>query len=131
VRPRIDVKEGQSPSDIADKLHENLVVEKCDLIASSYSEGRTLAKGLAAVDVGDANEQEKYKQFFLLVFDFASPAYGRTRTLYKDIKPQYVRDALWIYQYGFEDNSMLDGALRLIPERPAATRRGDGVRWMV
>ncbi len=34
----------------------------------------------------------------------------RSRTLYKDITPNYVRNGLWIYQYGFEDNSMLDGA---------------------
>ncbi len=34
----------------------------------------------------------------------------RPRTVYKDIKPNYVKDALWIYQYGFEDSNMLDGA---------------------
>jgi hypothetical protein len=34
----------------------------------------------------------------------------RSRTIYKDITPNYVRNALWIYQYGFEDNNMLDGA---------------------
>lgn len=35
----------------------------------------------------------------------------RDRTLYKDITPQYVRDGLWIYEYGFgEHSSMVDGA---------------------
>lgn len=34
----------------------------------------------------------------------------RPRTVYKDIEPNYVKDALWIYQYGFEDSTMLDGA---------------------
>ena len=34
----------------------------------------------------------------------------RTRTLYKDITPPYVRDGLWLYQYGFEDNTKVDGA---------------------
>ncbi len=34
----------------------------------------------------------------------------RSRTLYKNITPPYVKNALWIYQYGFEDSSMLDGA---------------------
>ena len=35
----------------------------------------------------------------------------RHRTLYKDIKPEYVRDGLWIYEYGFgENSSMVDGA---------------------
>jgi hypothetical protein len=34
----------------------------------------------------------------------------RSRTLYKKITPPYVKDALWIYQYGFENSSMLDGA---------------------
>lgn len=35
----------------------------------------------------------------------------RERTLYKDITPQYVRDGLWIYEYGFGDQStMVDGA---------------------
>ena len=34
----------------------------------------------------------------------------RSRTLYKDITPAYVRDGLWLYQYGFEDNTKVDGA---------------------
>ena len=34
----------------------------------------------------------------------------RTRTIYKSIKPQYVCDGLRIYQYGFEQCAMLDGA---------------------
>lgn len=34
----------------------------------------------------------------------------RPRTVYKDIRPNYVKDALWIYQYGFENSNMLDGA---------------------
>jgi hypothetical protein len=34
----------------------------------------------------------------------------RSRTIYKSITPQYVRDGLWIYQYGFEQCAMLDGA---------------------
>jgi hypothetical protein len=34
----------------------------------------------------------------------------RDRTIYKEITPGYVRDALWLYQYGFEgDFSALDG----------------------
>jgi hypothetical protein len=81
VRARIVVKEHESPSDIQDpssQLHKDLLqslaVRNCDLIANAYSEGLTLAKGLAAVEVGDTNGEKKYKQFFLLVFDFASPA---------------------------------------------------------
>jgi hypothetical protein len=77
------------PSDIADssKLHEKLRQslesparegwKECDLIDRA-PEGLTLAKGLAAVDVGDANEGEKYKQVFLLLLDFASPPHGST-----------------------------------------------------
>lgn len=46
--------------------------------------------------------------------DLAKPAgyrpKHRSRTLYKKITPPYVKDALWIYQYGFENSSMLDGA---------------------
>jgi hypothetical protein len=85
VRARIPVEGHNSPSDVADpssKLHQellqSLVVKDCDLIANTYSEGLTLAKGLTAVEVDDAKGEEKYKQFFLLVFDFASPAYGST-----------------------------------------------------
>ncbi len=34
----------------------------------------------------------------------------RDRTIYKEITPGYVRDALWLYEYGFEgDFSALDG----------------------
>jgi hypothetical protein len=33
----------------------------------------------------------------------------RSRTLYKDITPQYVRNGLWLFQYGFEDCSIIDG----------------------
>jgi len=83
VRAPIVVKEHESPSDIEDpssQIHKDLLqsltVRNCDLIANAYSEGLTLAKGLAAVEVGDTNGEKKYKQFFLLVFDFASPAYG-------------------------------------------------------
>jgi hypothetical protein len=79
VRARISVEEHDAPSNIVDpssnlhqKLLQNLVVKGCDLIANAYSESLTLAKVLAAVG------EEKYKQFFLLVFDFASPAYGST-----------------------------------------------------
>jgi hypothetical protein len=84
IRPPIVVEEHDSPSNIADpsssRLHKKLIdllaVKDCDLIANAYSEALTLAKGLAAVETGDANGEEKYEQFFLLVFDFASPAYG-------------------------------------------------------
>jgi hypothetical protein len=76
VRARIVVEEQDSPSDIADpssklyqELLQSLVVKDCDLIANADSEGLTLAKGLAVVDVSDANGGEKHKQFFLLVFD--------------------------------------------------------------
>jgi len=35
----------------------------------------------------------------------------RDRTLYDDITPQFVRDGLWIYEYGFDGHSsMVDGA---------------------
>lgn len=35
----------------------------------------------------------------------------RPRTIYKDITPQYVRDGLWLYQYGFgEGFTAIDGA---------------------
>ncbi|MGH8503186.1 MAG: hypothetical protein ACREVE_12080 [Gammaproteobacteria bacterium] len=34
----------------------------------------------------------------------------RSRTLYKRITPEYVRNGLWLYQYGFEDCAILDGA---------------------
>lgn len=61
----------------------------------------------------------------------------RTRTLYKDIKPQYVRDALWIYQYGFEDNSMLDGAFyrqiilsEVAPARTIFVARPINYKWL-
>lgn len=33
----------------------------------------------------------------------------RTRTIYKDIEPEYVRQGLWVLQYGFEDSSIIDG----------------------
>ncbi len=33
----------------------------------------------------------------------------RSRTLYKDIKPEYVRNGLWLFQYGFEECSIIDG----------------------
>lgn len=33
----------------------------------------------------------------------------RSRTLYKDIKPEYVKNGLWLFQYGFEDCSIIDG----------------------
>lgn len=33
----------------------------------------------------------------------------RTRTLYKDIKPEYVKNGLWLFQYGFEECSIIDG----------------------
>jgi hypothetical protein len=68
-------------------------VTECDLIANAYSEGLTLAEGLAFVEFGDASRKEKYKQFFLLVFDFASPAYGSTafnatfNLLHQDLAP--------------------------------------------
>jgi hypothetical protein len=83
VRERIFIEEHDPPSDIAEpssQLHKDLLqslaVRNCDLIANAYSEGLTLAKGLAAVEVSDTNGEKKYKQFFLLVFDFASQAYG-------------------------------------------------------
>jgi hypothetical protein len=35
----------------------------------------------------------------------------RSRTIYRDITPQYVRDALWLYQYGFSEGfTAIDGA---------------------
>src|SRR5215208_2857598 len=34
----------------------------------------------------------------------------RSRTIYKRITPEYVRNGLWLYQYGFEDCAILDGA---------------------
>lgn len=91
IRARFVVEEHES--DIADpsskllqKLLQTLHAKECDATGfptgvaqrQAYSEGLTLAKGLAAVDVGDANEGAKYKQFFLLVFDFASPANSST-----------------------------------------------------
>ena len=33
----------------------------------------------------------------------------RSRTLYKEIKPEYVRNGLWLFQYGFEECSIIDG----------------------
>lgn len=33
----------------------------------------------------------------------------RSRTLYKDIKPEYVKNGLWLFQYGFEECSIIDG----------------------
>lgn len=33
----------------------------------------------------------------------------RSRTIYKDITPQYVRNGLWLFQYGFDDCSIIDG----------------------
>ena len=32
------------------------------------------------------------------------------RTKYRDITPHSVRDALWVFQYGFDDNKVIDGA---------------------
>jgi hypothetical protein len=38
-----------------------------------------------------------------------TPSSHRARTRYADIKPDDVRDGLWLYQYGFADNTRLDG----------------------
>jgi hypothetical protein len=62
VRARIFVEEHDPPPN--QELLQNLDVQGCDLIATAYSESLTLAKVLAAVKVGDANGEEKYKQFF-------------------------------------------------------------------
>jgi hypothetical protein len=35
--------------------------------------------------------------------------YLRDRTIFKDITPRYVRDGLWLYEYGFEAQAILDG----------------------
>jgi hypothetical protein len=41
-----------------------------------------------------------------------TPSSYRKRTIYEAISPEAVRDALWLYQYGFDDESgdFLDGA---------------------
>lgn len=61
----------------------------------------------------------------------------RSRTLYKDIKHNYVRDGLWIYQYGFEDNNMLDGAFyrqimlsELAPAKTIFVARPINYKWL-
>jgi hypothetical protein len=50
----------------------------------------------------------------------------RSRTIYKDTTPQYVRDGLWLYQYGFGDKfSAIDGAYYrqiILSELSKATR---------
>jgi hypothetical protein len=51
------------------------------------------AKELLHKEPGDRDEYPEY----------------RTRTLYKDIKPEYVKQGLWLFQYGFEDSTILDG----------------------
>jgi hypothetical protein len=40
----------------------------------------------------------------------ADQSLHRPRTIYAAITPQNVRDGLWVYQYGFDASSMLDGA---------------------
>jgi hypothetical protein len=61
----------------------------------------------------------------------------RSRTLYKDITPEYVRDGLWIYQYGFDDNCQLDGAYyrqvllsELVPAKVLFVARPVHYKWL-
>lgn len=43
-------------------------------------------------------------------FDHPRSKVRKQRTVYKRIEEQSVRDALWIVQYGFDDNKVIDGA---------------------
>lgn len=61
----------------------------------------------------------------------------RERTLYKDITPAYVRDGLWLYQYGFEDNAKVDGAYyrqimldELMPATDVFVARPISQKWL-
>jgi hypothetical protein len=61
----------------------------------------------------------------------------RQRTRYEGIDEHSVRDALWIYRYGFEDNTKLDGAFyrqimldELMPARDVFVARPVSQRWL-
>lgn len=83
VRDRFAVKGAGSTSNSAvpssglhRRLTRSLARTDCDLIAQGYSEGLTLATVLSRGAVHGRVEDQAHEQYFLLVFDFASPAYG-------------------------------------------------------